>query len=236
MCAPGCRLLQAMYRRANQYGLRLAQVPEYTQADNLSIHSFLGLPFVQVHEPAVMPVLELALCRCLHFVASASQPTDWQATFPWMRNSSAEPFPVASGTAGQSSNLAMSIGGGSARLPVSPRAAALERKARRRDPQYLHTSGCVAVRVCPGRGFAWVTNRLRVSDLAHSLEDKVRESTELLRSFSDTVRVTEELFHAMSRILNRISGSKVRLVDQLRILWEVVKFHDARSAAGDEDE
>ena len=51
------------------------------------------------------------------------------------------------------------------------------------DPQFLHDTGAVAVRVFPGVGFAWVLNRLRVSDLALSLEEKLRRGRELVQAF-----------------------------------------------------
>jgi hypothetical protein len=54
----------------------------------------------------------------------------------------------------------------------------------RGDPQYLHQTGGVAVRVRPGQGFAWVLNRLRVSDLALSLEQRFQLGHSMLADFS----------------------------------------------------
>jgi hypothetical protein len=177
--------VQNLYKRANKHALRLVQVPEYTTSLNLSIHSFLGAPFLAL--PAeIMPVLELSLLQKFGFIADRERPTDWNVTVPWMHPTAAKGAHCSRGYGPQ--------------------------RGARGDPQYIHNTGGVAVRVYPQHGFAFVTNRL---------QDHRTTSNSL----------GKDLFHsieAFSSLLQRVSGCLRRLsaqpIDRSLILWAIVQF------------
>jgi hypothetical protein len=74
-------LVQNLTKRSLKYGLRLIQVPEYTTSDNLSIHSFLGMPFLAI--PAELCLLmEFSLLERFEFISDRMRETDWRSTFP----------------------------------------------------------------------------------------------------------------------------------------------------------
>lgn len=146
-------------------------------------------------------VLELSLLLRFGFTSDRERVTDWAASFPAL--------------AARANNQNQTTpGGGSPPLsPTSqqqnqqhlsqppqpqPQPPQLGRYGRG-DPQYLHQTGGVAVRVRPGQGFAWVLNRLRVSDLALSLEQRFQLGHSMLADFSlevERLRALHTALHA----------------------------------------
>lgn len=109
-----------------------------------------------------------------------------------------------------------------------------------RDPQYIHEMGGVTVRVYPGQGFAWVTNRLRVSDLAQSLDEKLNLAENLLARFQlECGRVSALYLSAIKpRLLpvgSSASGDGAGCVNTRRavaLLWEIFQYCDCMHVRG----
>ena len=104
--------------------------------------------------PALVPVAEAALTEHLEFVRDDDLRTDWAASG----------LPQAAGPPAAASHPR--------RAPPLPRCR-----------QYFNRTGCAFVRVAE-RGFLWINNRLRVSDVKLSLEQKQQLSTDLLGAFA----------------------------------------------------
>lgn len=152
-------------------------------------------------------MLELSLLLRFGFTSDRERVTDWAASFPALAarannqyQTTASGSPPLSPTSQQQQQHQHQ----SQQLQPQPQLG----RYGRGDPQYLHQTGGVAVRVRPGQGFAWVLNRLRVSDLALSLEQRFQLGHSMLAGFSLEVERLSALHAALhARLAPRLAAN-----------------------------
>lgn len=214
--------VSTIHRRGGQFGLRIAQVPEYSRASNLSVHPFIAQPYLAIDGYAAR-IAESYLLSRFDFVIDDERRTDWaefgvEETKPSPTNEDSSikragtPQPVTSSLQEQLSKggVAEPRKKASAQRRDSPAVEAPKPKVapirygprtHHNDRQYVHRTGCAFVRVA-ARGFVWVNNRLKVNDLNMSSERRLETSTELLHGFQATCSVVQMCHSILSDLVS----------------------------------
>jgi hypothetical protein len=140
-----------LYKQCTKAGLRLAQVPQHTLSEHLSIHSFIGATWVAVpqHNHTVTAVMELSLRARFCFLPDSKQLTDWRISFPFLHNhkpsssSGSKPAPPPPPPQQQQQQpLKPPMVG-----PKNFRDATEEMGRKSGDAQYIHSRGLAMVSV-----------------------------------------------------------------------------------------
>ncbi|EWM23480.1 dep domain containing protein [Nannochloropsis gaditana] len=167
----------ALLRKAQQLGLHLVPLPEYSRSSNLNVHPFLAHPFVAIYPPALLRICEEALIQLFGFVRDDERKTNWREVYLLEDRKEGRECVSALATSLHEQQALQE-----ANQSVTQRSmGSVIRRKGCADRQYYHRSGAVFVRVAASAGFAWLHNHLLNQQHAQQVQQQYqREMREQL--------------------------------------------------------